>query len=300
MQIALMIEGQDGLNWDRWRAIARTAEDAGYVGLYRSDHFTNPVGPYVDSLECWTSLTWLASNTSRIEFGPLVSPVSFRHPSMLVRMAAAVGDVSGGRLQFGIGAGWQEREHANYSYQLGSVPERMARFRESVHIMAHLLRDDAPLNFEGKHYCMQEAVLLPRPVQRVPIVIGGAGRQVTLPLVARYADEWNSGPRSPDVFAETNGYLDALLDRAGRPRDSVRRSMMLFVRAGRDQADLDARLAARPIPEFVRRNTLVATDTEIKDHLAKLEAVGVQRVMLNWMDDYDDIEGMAMLARGVL
>src|SRR5215831_12269035 len=166
MDIALMVEGQDGLNWDRWRALARTAEDAGFVGLYRSDHFLNPVGPYKDSLECWISLAWLASNTTRLEFGPMVSPISFRHPSMLVRQAAAVADLSGGRLQFGIGAGWQDREHDNYSYKLGDIPERMTRFREAVQIMAHLLRSDSQLDFSGKHYSMHEGVLLPRPKQR--------------------------------------------------------------------------------------------------------------------------------------
>src|SRR3979490_707062 len=98
-----MIEGQDGLNWERWQKIARTVEDSGYVGLYRSDHFTNPQGPDKDSLEGWTSLTWLASHTSRLEFGPLVSPVSFRHPSMLARMAAAVDDPAGWRLHPGRG-----------------------------------------------------------------------------------------------------------------------------------------------------------------------------------------------------
>jgi F420-dependent oxidoreductase-like protein len=300
MDIALMVEGQDGLNWERWRSIALTAEEVGFVGLYRSDHFTNPIGPYKDSLECWTSLAWLASNTSRLEFGPLVSPISFRHPSMLVRQAAAIADISGGRLQFGIGAGWQDREHTNYSYQLGSVPERMARFREAVHVMAHLLHSDAPLDFTGKHYTMHEAVLLPRPTQRVPIVIGGSGRQVTLPLVARYADEWNSGPRQPADFAETNAYLDGLLDKAGRPRHSVRRSMMVFLRTGRDQSELDARLAARPVPESFRRNLLIATHEEVRTRLKALAAVGVQRAILNWMDDYDDVEGMAELGRAVL
>jgi alkanesulfonate monooxygenase SsuD/methylene tetrahydromethanopterin reductase-like flavin-dependent oxidoreductase (luciferase family) len=132
MDIALMVEGQDGLNWDRWRAIARTAEEVGFAGLYRSDHFTNPVGPYKDSLECWISLAYLATNTQRLEFGPMVSPMSFRHPAMLVRQAAAVADLSDGRLQFALGAGWQDREHTNYSYHLGSVPERMARFREAA------------------------------------------------------------------------------------------------------------------------------------------------------------------------
>ena len=295
-----MVEGQDGLNWNLWQAIARTAEETGYVGLYRSDHFTNPVGPYKDSLECWSSLAWLASQTSRLEFGPLVSPVSFHHPSMLVRQAAAIADLSGGRLQFGLGAGWQDREHENYSYTLGSMSERMARFREAVEVLAHLLHHDAPLDFDGKHYKLHEAVLLPRPKQRVPIVIGGGGRQVTLPLVARYADEWNSGPRTTEDFAETNAYLDSLLDRLERPRDAVRRSMMLFVRTGRDQAELDAKLAAQPIPESFRRNMTIATHAEIKDRLAELQAVGVQRVMLNWRDDYADTEGMAALGRAVI
>jgi F420-dependent oxidoreductase-like protein len=300
MDIALMVEGQDGLNWARWQAIARTAEEVGYAGLYRSDHFTNPAGPYKDSLECWTSLAWLASNTTRLEFGPLVSPVSFRHPSMLVRQAAAIADLSGGRLQFGIGAGWQDREHTSYSYNLGSVPERMVRFREATHIMAHLLRSDAPLNVTGKHYSMSDAVLLPRPTHRVPIVIGGSGRQVTLPLVAQYADEWNSGPRSPADFAETNAYLDGLIEKAGRPKTSVRRSMMVFLRTAADQADLDARMAAQPVPEAFRASLLVATHVEVRERLQQLEAAGVQRAILNWRDDYDDVEGMAALGRALL
>lgn len=109
MEIALMVEGQNGLNWPRWQRIAQAAEDLGFVGLYRSDHYTNASGPDLDSLELWVSLTWLASHTSRIEFGPIVSPVSFRHPTMTARMAAAVDDLSGGRLQLGLGAGWQVR-----------------------------------------------------------------------------------------------------------------------------------------------------------------------------------------------
>jgi F420-dependent oxidoreductase-like protein len=299
IEIALMIEGQDGLNWERWQRIARVTEDSGYVGLYRSDHFTNPAGPYTDSLECWTSLTWLATHTSRLEFGPLVSPVSFRHPSMLARMAAAVDDLSGGRLQFGVGAGWQEREHTNYAYHLGSVPERMARFREAVQIMAHLLRSAEPLTFSGKHYQLREAVLLPRPQRPAHIVIGGSGRQVTLPLVVRYADEWNTGFRTPAQFAELNQQLDALLDQAGRPRASVRRSLMTFVRFGRTQAEVEASLAARPIPESLRRGVIVGTGEQINDQVAALEAAGVQRLMLNW-SDFDDLQGIAALARAVI
>jgi F420-dependent oxidoreductase-like protein len=299
MDIALMVEGQDGLNWQRWQNIARTAEEVGFVGLYRSDHFTNPAGPYKDSLECWISLAYLATNTHNLEFGPMVTPISFRHPSMLVRQAAAIADLSGGRLQFGIGAGWQDREHTNYGYHLGDVPERMARFREATQIMAHLLREDAPLDFAGKHYQLHEAVLLPRPKNRVPIVIGGSGRNVTLPLVARYADEWNSGPRLPEEFAETNAYLDTLIDKAGRPRQSVRRSMMLFLRTGRDQSDLERRLAAKPAPQGMR-NLFIGTHAELNERLRQLRGVGVQRAILNWWDDFDDVEGMAELGRAVL
>jgi F420-dependent oxidoreductase-like protein len=301
IDIALMIEGQDGLNWDRWQKIARVVEDAGYAGLYRSDHVTNPQGPYKDSLECWTSLVWLASHTSRLEFGPLVSPVSFRHPSMLVRMAAAVDDLSGGRLQFGVGAGWQDREHINYSYDLGNVGIRSARLCEAVQIMAHLLRSDEPLTFAGKFYSLHEAVLLPRPKRPggPPIVIGGSGRKLTLPLVARYADEWNTSFRTAEQFAELNAYLDTLLDAEGRPRSAVRRTMMTGVRFGRDQAELEARLAGRAVPEVLQRGMIAGTPGQVRDQIAALEAVGVQRVMLQWLD-LDDTQGMADLGRALV
>jgi F420-dependent oxidoreductase-like protein len=273
---ALMIEGQDGLNWDRWQKIARVAEDEGYVGLYRSDHFTNPRGEYKDSLECWTSLVWLATNTSRIEFGPLVSPVTWHHPSNLMRVAAGVDDLSGGRLQVGLGAGWQDREHTNYGFYLGSMKERMQRFREAVQIISHLLRSPEPLTFNGNHFKLQDAVLLPRPQRsRGPkIVLGGSGKQVTLPLVARYADEWNTGSKAPDEYKQLNAYLDALLDKEGRPRSAVKRSMMIFLEDGHAHA-------------------------KIKDWVASLEEAGVQRVMLNWRDDYDDTKGMAALIRAL-
>src|SRR5512146_2018438 len=110
MEIAIMIEGQNGLNWSRWQRIAAAVEDLGFAGLYRSDHFTNPSPPDIDSLELWVSLTWLASHTRRIEFGPLVSPFSFRHPVFTARMGSMVDDLSQGRLTLGVGAGWQERE----------------------------------------------------------------------------------------------------------------------------------------------------------------------------------------------
>ena len=114
MEVAIMVEGQNGLNWPRWKRLATAVEELGFVGLYRSDHYTNMNPPDKDSLELWVSLTWLASNSNRIEFRPLVSPVSFREPSMTARMATAVDDLSSGRMIVRQEAGWQEREHKHY------------------------------------------------------------------------------------------------------------------------------------------------------------------------------------------
>jgi alkanesulfonate monooxygenase SsuD/methylene tetrahydromethanopterin reductase-like flavin-dependent oxidoreductase (luciferase family) len=128
VDVDVMIEGQDGVNWDRWKRIAHTVEDSGYDGLFRSDHFTGPEGPYRDSLELWTSLTWLADNTDRIDFGSLVSPLSFRDPVFTARMAKDVDNLSDGRLHLGLGTGWQEREHEAFGYDLLDLSDRFDRF----------------------------------------------------------------------------------------------------------------------------------------------------------------------------
>ncbi len=182
IEVALMIEGQHGLSWNSWQRIARIAEDGGFVGLYRSDHFTNADPPEKSSLECWISLAWLAGHTSRIEFGPMVSPISFRDPRMLARQAAAVDDLSNGRLQLGLGAGWQEREHTMFGYDLLERGPRFARYREGVEVVTRLLRSDQPVSFDGQYYKLREAILLPRPKRSggPRIVIGGNGPQRTL------------------------------------------------------------------------------------------------------------------------
>src|SRR5512139_1477925 len=189
IEIAIMIEGQNGLNWPRWKQIVQLVEELGFAGLYRSDHYTNAEPPDLDSLELWVSLTWLAANTQRIQFGPLVTPVSFRHPTMTARMAAAVDDLSGGRLVLGLGAGWQEREHTNYGWNLLDMDGRFARFQEGLEVITRLLRSDAPVNYSGVYYNIKGGILLPRPSRPggPPILIGGNGMRRTLPLVARYA-----------------------------------------------------------------------------------------------------------------
>ena len=303
MEVAIMIEGQNGLNWPRWQRLAAAVEDLGFAGLYRSDHYTNANPPDIESLELWVSLTWLASHTRRIEFGPLVSPVSFRQPTMTARMAAAVDDLSGGRLTLGLGAGWQEREHTNYGWELLDVPERFARFEEGLRIIAHLLHDDAPLDFEGVYYHLHEAVLLPRPARPggPPILIGGNGPKRTLPLAARYADEWNAVYVNPGRFRQLSERLDELLAAEGLARESVRRSLMAGCLFGRDTADLTRKLAGRnrTAAQMHERGVAAGTAPEIAAQLEAWTGAGVQRIMLQWLD-LDDLDGLEALAAAVL
>lgn len=303
MEIAIMIEGQNGLTWPRWQRIATAVEELGFVGLYRSDHYTNANPPDIESLELWVSLTWLASHTQRIEFGPLVTPVSFRQPTMTARMAAAVDDLSGGRLTLGLGAGWQQREHANYGWDLLDVPRRFARFEEGLQIISHLMDEDTPLDFEGVHYRLREAVLLPRPARPggPPILIGGNGPKRTLPLATRYADEWNAVYVNPARFAELNGVLDEMLAAAGRERGAVRRSLMAGCIFGRDTAELTRKLAGRnrTAAELHERGMAAGTGGQIRDQLGAWADAGVQRIMLQWLD-LDDIDGLVALAAAVL
>ena len=303
MDIAIMIEGQNGLNWPRWQKIAELVEDLGFAGLYRSDHFTNADGPDKDSLECWTSLTWLASHTKRIEFGPLVSPVSFRHPAMTARMAAMVDDLSGGRLTFGLGAGWQEREHTMFGYDLLDLKSRFVRFEEGLEVVSRLLRSQEPADFEGKFFKLQGATILPhlsRP-GGPRILIGGNGEKRTLVLAARYADEWNAVFLPAGELARLNAILDDLLKAQGCNPKSVKRSMMTGLRFGRTKKELDESLGhgTHTAEELRKRGLIVGTGEEIKGQLGELDKAGLQRVMLQWLD-LDDLKGLEALAKIVL
>ena len=303
IEIALMVEGQAGLTWPRWQRIARAAEDLGFVGLYRSDHYTNATPPDQDSLELWVSLTWLASYTSRIEFGPMVSPMSFRHPSTTARMATAVDDLSGGRLILGLGAGWQVREHENFGLDLLDLKPRFQRFEEGLEVITRLLRDAAPVNFEGQFYRLKDAVVLP-PTQRSggpPILIGGNGEKRTLGLVARFADEWNAVFVTPSRFAELNSKLDDMLKARGRAIGSVRRSLMTGCWFAAHDAELTSMLSRRnlTLEQVQSRGLIAGTVPHIRAQIDALEAVGVQRVLLQWLD-VDNIEGVTALAKGLL
>ncbi|MFL6057425.1 MAG: TIGR03560 family F420-dependent LLM class oxidoreductase [Rubrobacteraceae bacterium] len=300
-EVAIMIEGQDGLDWPRWQRLARTVEDSGYAALHRSDHFTNPTGPVLHALELWSSLTWLADNTDRIEFGPLVSPVSFRHPVITAWTASSVDSLAGGRLRLGIGAGWQEREHEAHGFELLETELRFARFEEALEVITLLLRNDEPVSFDGEFYGLRDAVLMPRSPRPggPPIVIGGNGPRRTLPLAARYADEWNAVLIPPGRFAELSARLDELLREAGRPPEAVRRTLMTRAIFGRTTADVERKLAGKQADKHRARGTVVGTGPEVAEQLARLDEAGVERVMLQWLET-DDIDGLEAMAEFVL
>ncbi len=300
-EVAIMIEGQDGLDWPRWQRLARTVEDSGFAALHRSDHFTNPIGPVLHALELWSSLTWLADNTDRIEFGPLVSPVSFRHPVITAWTASSVDSLAGGRLRLGIGAGWQEREHEAHGFELLETELRFARFEEALEVITLLLRNDEPVSFDGEFYRLRDAVLMPRSPRPggPPIVIGGNGPRRTQPLVARYADEWNAVLIPPGRFAELSAHLDELLREAGRPPEAVRRSLMTRAIFGRTTADVERKLAGKQADKLRARGTVVGTGPEVAEQLARLDEAGVERVMLQWLET-DDIDGLEAMAEFVL
>lgn len=305
-EVAIFLEGQNGLNWPRWQRIAAAVEELGFAALYRSDHFTNQRPPDKDSLEMWISLAWLASHTRRIEFGPLVSPVSFRHPAQTARMAAAVDDLSAGRLTLGLGAGWQQREHTNYGFDLLDISARFDRFEEGLAVITRLFKSETPVDFNGRYYKLKDAILLPRPQREggPPILIGARHTRRSLPLVARYADEWNAFEISPERFTDLNRQLDELLIAQGRRPEEVRRSLMTNCTFGRDEAEVRRKVEARTyarlsVEEFRQQGAFVGTANQLVDQLGKWAELGVQRVMLQWLD-LDDLDGLEALAKGLL
>src|SRR5680860_276458 len=228
MELSIMIEGQAGLTWPRWQRLARAAEELGFYGLFRSDHFAPPDGPYQDALETWVSFAWLASCTRRIAFGPLVSPASFRNPSILAWQASAIDALAGGRLRLGLGAGWQDREHYAFGFELGDLDTRFERLEDAINVIRQLTRSTEPSSYAGEHFSIRDAYLQPRsPRSDGPqIVIGGNGPRRTLPLAAKYADEWNAVFLPVDDVRDRVSRLDALLADVGRETASVKRTLM--------------------------------------------------------------------------
>lgn len=309
-----MIEGQNGLTWPRWKTIIDEVESLGFAGLFRSDHFTNANPPDKDSLELWVSLTYLADHTERIHFGPLVCPLTFRHPAMIARQAAALDDLSGGRMVLGVGAGWQEREHRLFGFDLEANPVRFARLEEGLQVITELLASDGPVEFKGRFYRIEDATLLPQPQRNggPPILVGGSGPRRVPELAGRFASWWNGVFLTPELLKERVATVDAFASKSGRDPVEIKKTMMTGLFFGRDTERLSQQLdplRARPdlagrsdndmVSVLRERGAVAGTPVQVREQLGALEDAGCQEVMLQWLE-LDNIEGLRDLAQAVL
>ncbi len=314
VQLSIAAEGLFGLTWPQWKRLVCTVEDLGFHGLYLSDHFILPEPPDYPSLEVMVALAWAADHTARVKLGQRVSPVSFRDPVMLARQSAALDDLSDGRMSLGLGAGWMEREHAMFGYELGDIPERFARFEEALEVITRLLNSDEPVSFEGRYYQLRDAVL--SPPQRPggpPIAIGGSGPQRTLPLVARFADSWNAPSMTPEQLAERSALLDAKIIEAGRRPDEVERVCNIPFVCWRTESELNRRLQTirrfgsqwrdasdEQLVTWLRTfPAILGTPEQVVEQIRQYEAVGISEIEVKWSDP-DDIDGLALIATEVL
>lgn len=208
-----------------WRA----ADELGYHGVYDYDHFYGLGDPEQDTFEGWTLLAAMAKVIRRARIGCMVTGVTYRHPALLANMAVTVDHISGGRLELGLGAAWHEQEHQGYGYEFPSPGVRVAMLDEALTVIRLLWTEDVA-DFEGRHYRLEGARCLPKPVQKPhpPIVIGGAQPKM-LRVIARHADEWNAPLGSPEEWSKANARLDEACTEVGRDPASIRRSVQVFL-----------------------------------------------------------------------
>jgi F420-dependent oxidoreductase-like protein len=292
MDVCLMIEGQEDVTWGDWRAIAAACEEHGVGTLFRSDHYLS-----VDdrrersSLDAWMTIAALATITTRLRLGTLVSPATFRHPAVLAKSVVTADHVSGGRVELGIGAGWWEREHEAYGIPLPPVGPRLDALEEQLRLIRRYW-EPGPFSFEGEHYSATELDALPKPVQqpRPPLVLGGKGGPRSLRLAVRYADEYNTVMSTATEIAAIRKRLDQACEAEDRDPASLPLSMMTGWLVGADQGELRnraARLAqwkgqgddGDAFLADLRKGTIAGTVPEALEQLRELEQAGLTRLM---------------------
>jgi len=287
-----MLEGQEGLNWDRWRRICADAERLGFASLRRSDHLISLMGPDTserDCIECWESLALAAEWTKTIEFGPMVSPMTFRLPGVLAKIAASVDALSGGRLILGVGAGWNRNEHDAFGIPFLTEQERFERLESGIKTMRDIWSKTNP-----------------RPIRNpIPLLIGGKGLKRSIPLIAREAAEWNLSRLDADMIRALRDALDQRCREIGRDPATIRRSVMTSYVIGRDRSDQLERaaqlrevipdlkpLSPAEVLESRKGPWLVGTPEEIAEAIREHAKLGVGLFMLQHflLDDSDALE----------
>lgn len=302
VRLALMIEGQEGVTWDDWVALADACEEHGVHALFRSDHYISGFDESRPVVDAWAGICGLAARTTRLQLGTLVSPVTFRHPSLLARNAAAADEISGGRVVLGMGAGWMEREHEAYGFEFPPTAARISRFAEQLEIVHGLLRRDR-VDFAGGHYRLQNAPGLERPA--LPILVGGSAKPGTADPAVRFADEYNCVFGTFDDARERKQRLDEACERGGRDPGTLRYSLMAPIVVGRDEREVQQsaqrigdRFGRDPqtVLERYANSGPVGTVEQVIERLKAIEELGFDRVMLQHLA-HRDLETVALVGR---
>lgn len=298
MQYALMTEPQLGMTYDTFRALASFAEQRGLAAFSRSDHysFDGVAGPH--ATDAFATLAGLARDTRDIELVVLVSPITFRHPAVIAKMAATIDEMSAGRLTLGVGTGWQRLEHTNFGMPFFDTAERFARLEEALAYLHHAF-GRLPGPFHGHHYTLEETAVRPLPVGPMRIIVGGSGERRTPRLAGTYADEYNFGIRSPEEMRLRIERARQAAERADRDPEGLRISVMTPVIAGVDEAGYARALqriaAADPwgrtaddlATRYRDRRLPIGTAAEVAEVVAGLAEVGVSRVYVQHFGPYE-------------
>jgi F420-dependent oxidoreductase-like protein len=295
MRFAVMIEGQEDVTWEDWLALAEACERLGFDALFRSDHYLSVMGdPARGALDAWATVCGLAAVTSTVRLGTLVSPATFRHPSVLAKMVVTADHISGGRVELGIGAGWNEREHRAFGFEFPSMRTRMDRLAEQVEIV-HRSWTEERFSFQGEHWTIEDLDALPKPVQspHPTLLMGGAAGPRAAALAARWADEYNVVMASPEEAAQSRERLRAACEQAGRDPATLRFSLMHPFAVGENEAAVAAQR------DRLDAGRLTGTPHQIVERLREYADVGVERVMLQHLL-HRDTEALELLAAEVL
>ena len=299
MDFRVFLEPQQGATYDDQLAVAQAAESLGFSAFFRSDHYLAMSGDgRPGPTDSWVTLAGIARETSSIRLGTLVTSATFRYPGPLAISVAQVDAMSGGRVEFGIGAGWFESEHRAYAIPFPALGERFSRLEEQLEIITGMWATPVgeTFDFNGAHYTVADSPALPKPIQqpRPPIIIGGGGPKRTPALAARFAAEFNLAFPTLEFVSVQLGRVRAAVEEAGRAADDIVYSAAFAVCAGRDEAQIGRRAAAisRDVDELRANTPLVGSPAEIVDRLGPFAEAGVQRVYLQLLDarDLDHLE----------
>jgi F420-dependent oxidoreductase-like protein len=313
MRFALMIEPQQGLTYAEQLAIAKAAEGAGFEALFRSDHYESFPGP-VDqpTTDAWTVLAGLARETSRIRLGTLVSPVTFRLPGNLAKVVTTVDEMSGGRVEVGLGAGWHESEHRRHALPFPPIDERAEMLEEQLQILHGVWDEPDGWSFKGRHYTVEDALFRRKPEPRPRILVGGGGTPRGMRIAARWADEFNLSSSSPDLARSKFAALDEACRAAGRDPATLTRSAMAGVLVGANAGELRTRekallttLGGDAGDDWLderRQRWVYGSPDDARATVARFAEAGVERIMLQDFVPRDlamiELLGRELVARG--